>query len=95
MVELANRFPEAPSNLRRWLNQAGRELLLAQSSDWAFLISQRSSPLYAIKRFRDHISRFNWICESIALQNGDGARLDEIASRDSIFPDLDYRVFRS
>ena len=34
MCELATKFPQANELQRRALNQAARELLLAQSSDW-------------------------------------------------------------
>ena len=38
MVELARTFPDVPPLKRRALNQAARELLLVQSSDWAFIM---------------------------------------------------------
>jgi 1,4-alpha-glucan branching enzyme len=41
------------------LNQAARELLLAQSSDWAFQIYQNTTVEYATRRFRSHIHRFD------------------------------------
>ena len=39
MVELANMYSNPDENLLRALNQAARELLLAQSSDWAFIMN--------------------------------------------------------
>ena len=39
MIDLAERFPGASGLLERALNQAARELYLAQSSDWAFLMT--------------------------------------------------------
>ena len=95
MVELANRFPNAEGELRRVLDQAGRELLLAQSSDWTFGISRRTFPLYAIRRFREHISRLQRLLEQV-----DGGQIDlnwvqEIERRDNLFPRLDYRLFHS
>lgn len=93
MIELATRFPHAEGDLRRALNQAGRELLLAQSSDWAFIITTGTMVQYAVKRFKDHIHRFTKLYEMIL-----GARLDvpwltEVESRDTIFQELDYRVW--
>ncbi|MFQ5599903.1 MAG: glycoside hydrolase family 57 protein, partial [Candidatus Krumholzibacteriia bacterium] len=38
MAELASAHPDASGVLERALNQAARELLLAQSSDWAFIM---------------------------------------------------------
>lgn len=42
------------ANARPVLEQAGRELLLAQSSDWQFIISTGAAGDYATKRFVEH-----------------------------------------
>jgi 1,4-alpha-glucan branching enzyme len=95
MVELARRF-EQPSDLeRRALNQAARELLLAQSSDWAFIMKTNTTVEYAKKRTRDHIARFDYLYRMLAT----GGFLEEpivreFEERDNIFPDIDYRVYR-
>ena len=39
MGDCARRHPHALGDLKRALNQMGRELLLAQSSDWAFIMT--------------------------------------------------------
>jgi 1,4-alpha-glucan branching enzyme len=44
--------------LREWLEKAGRELLLLQASDWPFVISRAQAIDYGIKRFMQHVSRF-------------------------------------
>ena len=93
MVELANKFPNAEGPLRRALNQAARELLLAQSSDWPFLISQQTAVPYAMRRFREHIHRFHQLREQIASRAIDEGWLQTVESQDSLFPRLDYRVF--
>ena len=95
MVELARRF-EQPSAIEwRALNQAARELLLAQSSDWAFIMKTNTTVEYAKKRTRDHIARFDYLYRSLT---GDcmleEAILGEFEERDNIFPQLDYRVYR-
>lgn len=59
MVELAHRFPHPSELQRRALNQAARELMLAQSSDWAFIMKTGTTVPYATKRTVDHASRFN------------------------------------
>jgi 1,4-alpha-glucan branching enzyme len=95
MVELAHRF-EHPSDLeRRALNQAARELLLAQSSDWAFIMKTNTTVEYAKKRTRDHIARFDYLYRMLSS----GGFLEEpivreFEDRDNIFPDIDYRVYR-
>ena len=57
MVELAERFPKASGLLRRALNQAARELMLAQSSDWAFILTTGTCASYAEKRIPEHPAR--------------------------------------
>src|SRR4029078_4915993 len=52
--------PLYPARLTRLaLTQAARELLLAQSSDWAFQIYQGTTVEYSSRRFRSHIHRFD------------------------------------
>jgi 1,4-alpha-glucan branching enzyme len=95
MVELARRF-EHPNELkRRALNQAARELLLAQSSDWAFIMKTNTTVEYAKKRTRDHIARFTYLYRALVGE----LMLEEpivrdFEWRDNIFPDIDYRVYK-
>jgi 1,4-alpha-glucan branching enzyme len=79
--------------LHRALNQAARELLLAQSSDWAFIITTGTMVQYAVKRFKDHIHRFTRIYEMVNANEIDEAWLAEVERRDTIFQELDYRVY--
>ncbi|MCL2823790.1 MAG: DUF1957 domain-containing protein, partial [Polyangiaceae bacterium] len=65
MVELAGRFPRAVGLDRRVLNQAARELMLAQASDWAFIMRSGTTVEYATKRTNDHIVRFNRLYDSL------------------------------
>jgi len=67
MTELAVKFPNAQGDLLRALNQAARELLLAQSSDWAFIIKTGTMVDYAMKRTKQHIHNFNGLYEDITF----------------------------
>jgi 1,4-alpha-glucan branching enzyme len=93
MVELARRYPAASGDLQRVLNQAARELLLAQSSDWAFIITTGTMVQYAIKRFRDHIARFNHLYDMARSGRIDYEKLGDYEWRDTIFQEIDYRVY--
>jgi 1,4-alpha-glucan branching enzyme len=93
MLELTRDFPYADGLLKRALNQAARELVLAQSSDWAFIITTGTMVTYAIKRFKDHIHRFTKLYEQIKSSNIDERWLAEVESRDNIFPEIDYLVY--
>lgn len=95
MTELANRF-EFPSEIeRRVLNQLARELLLAQSSDWAFQIYQGTTVQYSSRRFQSHIHRFNLLATMLETNDFNEPLLKEIEWRDNIFAEIDYRVYRS
>ncbi|MBI2837626.1 MAG: DUF1957 domain-containing protein [Acidobacteria bacterium] len=95
MVELANDFPAATGWLERALNQAARELLLAESSDWAFIMTTGTSVPYAQKRFRDHIHRFTKIYDGVMQNNLDREWLAEVEGKDNIFREIDYNVYRT
>jgi 1,4-alpha-glucan branching enzyme len=93
MTELAKAYPHAEGLRLRALNQAARELLLAQSSDWAFIMKTGTMSEYAHKRTRDHISRFTKLYTDIKANCVDETSLAEIEWRDRIFPEIDYRVY--
>ncbi len=95
MTALANKFPTPPEDelTRRALNQCARELLLAESSDWAFQIYQGTTVEYAARRFRAHIRRFNTLAEQIERGPIDATQLTDIERRDNLFPELDYRIY--
>jgi len=93
MTELAKTFPHPPNDLsRRALNQSLRELLLAQSSDWAFILGTGTHIGYAVKRTKEHLLRFATLYEQIKQNAIDESWLSDIESKDNIFPDIDYRV---
>jgi 1,4-alpha-glucan branching enzyme len=95
MINLAGKFNDARGILRRALNQALRELLLSQHSDWAFIMDSSTAAGYARKRFEEHILRFNNLYHAIISRNIPEKWLGEIEEKDSIFQDIDYRVFRN
>ena len=93
MVELTRKFPNADGDLRRALNQAARELVLAQASDWAFIITTNTSVEYAEKRTRDHISRFNGIYFQIMENRLEMNWIAELEWKDNIFAEIDYHAY--
>ncbi|MBS3948437.1 MAG: DUF1957 domain-containing protein [Dethiobacter sp.] len=95
MVILATEHPEADDLLRRALNQAARELLLAQSSDWPFIMNSGTMVEYALKRLQGHLVHFRTLSRMIQEKNIDGAWLKELEAYDNLFPRLDYRLYQS
>jgi 1,4-alpha-glucan branching enzyme len=95
MIGLARDFPDESSGLeRRALNQAARELMLAQSSDWAFIMKTGTMVEYAIRRTKEHVLRFNKLHDQIRMKSIDERWLAHVEDRDNLFPELDYRVYR-
>ena len=95
MVELAHRHRGATGIVERALNQAARELMLMQSSDWPFIMRTGTTVSYATRRLKEHILRFKRCCDDIATGRVSERWLAEMESRDNIFPDLDYRIYAS
>ena len=77
----------------RALNQAARELLLVQSSDWLFIITNNTMVDYAHRRIKDHIGRFTKLYNELNSGKIDKKFLSEIEEKDCVFPDIDYRIY--
>lgn len=77
---------------RRALNQALRELLLAQSSDWAFIMATGTHVSYAGRRTKNHLLRFFKLAEDIRHEHCDENFIKELEQQDNIFPEIDYRA---
>ncbi len=93
MVSLARQFSKPTDLQRRVLNQAARELLLAQSSDWAFIIRVGAMAEYATRRTRDHIQRFLQLDEQLRNHRLDLKFLAEAEGENNLFQGIDYRVY--
>ncbi len=93
MVRLAKRYTDCANSQERVLNQAARELLLAQSSDWAFIMKTGTMVEYAVKRTKDHLSRFARLADQLESGEVDYEWLSQIEYKDNIFPDINFRVY--
>ena len=67
MSELVRMYPDAKGLVLRALNQALRELLLAQSSDWAFIMTTGTHVSYAVDRTKQHVLNFTKLYGQIKL----------------------------
>jgi 1,4-alpha-glucan branching enzyme len=93
MTECARVRPAAEGLCKRALNQMARELLLAESSDWAFIMKSGTMVNYAIRRTKEHIANFLRLHEDIEKTGIDENFVALLESCNNIFPDIDYRVF--
>jgi 1,4-alpha-glucan branching enzyme len=94
MVGLAKDFPAAEGLQKRALDQAARELLLAQSSDWAFIMKTGTMVEYAARRTREHVAGFARLHGELRAGRVDEGHLAYLEGRHNIFPALDYKVYR-
>jgi 1,4-alpha-glucan branching enzyme len=95
MIRVASANPNTTGVLQRALNQAARELLLAQSSDWAFIMKTATMVPYAVRRTREHLHRFNRLATMIESGDVDESELGDMEWRDNLLPELDYRIYVS
>jgi 1,4-alpha-glucan branching enzyme len=90
MLEMADRWPPAQGLELRALQQAARELLLAQASDWPFILHTGTHPGYAQRRLREHILRFNSLHRQMTTGTIDAGWLALTESADGLFPAVNY-----
>ncbi len=86
-----NRYDEV--KYRDVINQAARELLLAESSDWPFLLTTGQAVSYAERRVKAHIVRAKrCILMSTGKERYDDEWFRDIAYKDNIFPWIDAKA---
>ena len=87
------------------LIKAARELFLLQASDWPFVITRGQAIDYGIKRFMQHVGRFETLIDIAEKASADSAylnRLDEVEQfeikdadlHDIIFPEIDLNWWK-
>jgi 1,4-alpha-glucan branching enzyme len=94
MLELAQRFPDDSGLNERALNQAARELLLAQASDWPKLLYKQESTEYAHTQIEDALRNFTTIYEALGSHYISTEWLTKLERRHNVFPAINYRVFQ-
>ena len=104
MTEIVNRFGNPPKSssteatkppalVDRALKQAAREVLLAQASDWPFILRTDTSADYARRRVTEHLHQFGQIYAWLIAGAIDEPSLAQVEARDNIFPELDYKYW--
>lgn len=92
MTQMAREYAGGPAE--DLVIQAARELLLAEASDWQFLISTWAARDYAEIRFEDHVDRFEKmavLCDQVhagtPLTEAQVEFVDDCRSKDAPFPE--------
>ena len=95
MITLATSFTDPTPLERRTLNQAARELMLAQSSDWAFIMDNKTMVDYAVERTKTHINRFTALFDMLTSHVIDEHTLTAIEYYDHPFPQIRFETYRN
>ncbi len=80
---------------KRLLNQAARELLLSESSDWSFILKAGTTTELAKERIKRHLSRFWKLIEMLKNSSKTDLKfLEDIEEEDKIFPNIQIEDWR-
>ncbi|MCY0901371.1 MAG: DUF1957 domain-containing protein [Firmicutes bacterium] len=80
---------------QRAVLQAARELMLAEASDWAFMMDGKTTVDYAIRRTKSHVNRFTRLYDMLRSGSVNEDWLKTVEESDALFPLLDVRFFCS
>jgi 1,4-alpha-glucan branching enzyme len=97
MTEMTGRFPNDTGLKERALNQAAREILLAQSTDWSKPLNPQWNDKinrdYAEKEVEGSLRNFTTIYEALGSNHISTDWLTSLERRHSLLPHINYRVF--
>ncbi|ASS74543.1 hypothetical protein CIG75_05710 [Tumebacillus algifaecis] len=90
MLRKAKRMEGAPeeSGFRRALWQLAREILLAEASDWAFMMTMGTTTEYGVRRTTEHLARAERLADLIGAGTVPERVLAEWEAATPIFPEL-------
>ncbi|HEV2354060.1 MAG TPA: 1,4-alpha-glucan branching protein domain-containing protein, partial [Puia sp.] len=95
MTHLADQYEWEKGPVEKAIRQAARELLLAQASDWAFMLKTGNHKTYAERRFKSHLSRFHQLSQQIRRRKIDENFLYDLEEKDNLFPAVNPRAYKS
>jgi 1,4-alpha-glucan branching enzyme len=94
MITQASTHRAAQGSMKRILDQLARELLLAQSSDWPFMMNAGTTDEYARNRVLKHLRRFRRLAAMLAdgiVKQNPLAEMEKDAS--GLFPGIDIGMY--
>ena len=93
MVDLSDRFPNETGLKVRLLDLGAKELMLAQSGEWAKMIHDGIFPEYATKRFKESIKAFMIVFDALGSNTVSTEWLTKLEQEHVIFPWMNFRMF--
>lgn len=79
--------------VERGLKQAARELMLAQSSDWTFILNAGTTTNYANRRLHDHLGWFFKLADQLQTDSLDVSVVEYLEQHHGIFPYISHRLY--
>ncbi|WP_294431137.1 1,4-alpha-glucan branching protein domain-containing protein [uncultured Treponema sp.] len=93
MVDLSDRFPNETGLKVRLLNLGAKELMIAQSGEWAKMIHDGFFPEYATMRFKESIKAFMVVFDALGSNSVSTEWLTKLEKEHLIFPWMNFRIF--
>lgn len=93
MVDLSDRFPNETGLKVRLLNLGARELMIAQSGEWAKMIHDGFFPEYATERFKQAIKSFMIVFDALGSNTVSTEWLTKLEKEHLLFPWMNFRIF--
>lgn len=93
MVDLSDRFPDETGLKVRLLNLGARELMIAESAEWAKMIHDGIFPDYAARRFKEAIKSFMIVFDALGSNTVSTEWLTRIEREHILFPWMNFRIF--
>ncbi len=95
MTDMAFRHRGAHGLRKRALDQAGRELMLAQASDWAFILKTGTATGYARARVEEHLDNFERLAQHVESGKLNARLVAALEKKNSIFPHMSFDTFET
>lgn len=93
MIDLSDRFPNETGLKVRLLNLGAKELMIAQSAEWAKMIHDGYFPEYATERFKEAIESFMIVFDALGSNTVSTEWLTKLEREHAIFPWMNFRMF--
>lgn len=81
------------AHIQRSLRQAARSLLLAQASDWAFILKNNTTVEYASRRIQEALAQLHYLLHNVEQGKIDEQQLQQLEAMDRIFTDIAMDAF--
>ena len=93
MVDLSDRFPNETGLKVRLLDLGAKELMMAQSGEWAQMIHDGLFPEYAARRFKESIKSFMIVFDALGSNTVSTEWLTKLEKEHLLFPWMNFRMF--